>query len=707
MWKVFISVVLCLTLFIDVNSALASGLAEEYFIFQQNDKKGVRNSDHEIVIPAEYDDLGWSIGEFHPLGQILGYQENGLWGLITLKNKKIAPAQYRNLYPLNRQLIIATTWDQVHKRELFGIIDLNGQVVLGFEYGWLNMFNNLIVSSRYLNGEWKYGIMDVSFQEVLPFKYQQIKTLNNKFAIIVEHGKSGLVDASGQVVVTPAYDEIELQGNEFRGKLLDTYEIKNEQNQLLASLQLKNLHSVAPGVIVAIGLNSSQLLNAEGAQMTKYQSREILDFVNGKAVIKSNDFYGVINRVGKEILPAQFSAIWLTEDHIGVQESNGWWKILGSDLKEITTRKYQQIEPGADGLFPVKRLDRWGFVNADGEEVIPPQYEQVSGFKEHQAFAFYLGSWGVIDHQGSWLVKPRFDKLKRINNSVFLFQSGNDFGIVDTSNGIVYQSSNRLEATETGIIESDNQGQHGLISFDGEKMLSVQYSSITPFKEDQKYYKFHDETGLGIFNIEKRTFFSDTTMQEIRTLNEDYIGVQINNQYGFIDLNGKLRIANRYQDVGVFSEDMLAVKIRGRWGYVDRLERLKVQPVYQSTGLFKNELAIVSKDQKFGLIDKTGKVILSLDYERIERLADGHFICYQRGKAGLVASDGRVLFYPAYDWLELMESGHVKISKNGKQGVVTKQGKSLIPAQYHQVVFDDFNNLYLLTKQKPWSVIKI
>ena len=64
---------------------------EEYFIFQLNDKKGVRNSKDKILIPAEYEDLGWSIGEFHPLNETLGFKENGLWGLLSLKKQKNNP----------------------------------------------------------------------------------------------------------------------------------------------------------------------------------------------------------------------------------------------------------------------------------------------------------------------------------------------------------------------------------------------------------------------------------------------------------------------------------------------------------------------------------------------------------------------------------------------------------------------------------------
>ena len=82
-------VVLFIPLCLIQYNLLAESSAEEYFIFQKNNKKGVRDSEDKVIIPAEYDDLGWSIGEFHPLDDVLGYKENGRWGLITLENKKI------------------------------------------------------------------------------------------------------------------------------------------------------------------------------------------------------------------------------------------------------------------------------------------------------------------------------------------------------------------------------------------------------------------------------------------------------------------------------------------------------------------------------------------------------------------------------------------------------------------------------------------
>jgi hypothetical protein len=696
-----------MTFSIGHQTLIASSDIEQYFIFQKDNKKGIRNANDEIIIPAQYEDLGWSIGEFQPLGELLGYKENGLWGVMTLENERVSPPIYQTLYPLNQQLMAASKIDDMEGTPRYGIINLHGDTVLNFEMGWLSMFNNKIIASRKKGQVWKYGMLNLSFQEVIPFKYSSIKPVNNQFAVIIEAGKSGLISTSGEVVVAPKYHQIELQGRKFRGKLFDTYEIRNQQNQLLASEQLESMESVTQGVIMAKGNNSTRLMGADGRTITEQANIEFLKFTSKWALFKRNGSFGIMDLSGNELLKPEYKKIWITEGYAGVQSRSGEWKLINDKLQVITERDYQQINPINEGLFPVVRQQSWGFIDGSGEEIIPPQYQEVSAFNEGQAYAKYLGSWGVIDLNGNWLVKPRYDQLKKINSHIYLFEQADNRGIVNTKQHELYKTTNQLIGNATGVIEIGQDGKSGLVSFDGEPLLSVQYATIRPFREDPRYYRFQDDVGLGIFNIEQQKFFRDTTIQEMRTLDEGYIGIRINDQYGLIDLNGKLRIANRYEDVGVFKEDMLPVKIRGRWGYVDRLERLKIQPVYQTADPFDNGLAVVSKNSKFGLVRKNGEVVLSLEYDKIERLEDGNYLFYQRGEVGLVSTEGRVLIYPRYDSLEILASGHLKISKNGKLGVVTKQGKTLIPPVHDQVNYDQYNQVYLLTKRYTWDEIKL
>ena len=698
--------ILCFITLIVIQGPLEASVPEEdYFIFQENDKKGIRNSKHKVVVPAMYDDLGWSFGEFNPLDNVVGFQENGLWGLITLKNKKIADAKYRNLYPLNRELIAASKLQG--EQEKYGVIDIDGLAKTTFDFGRLNMFNNLIVTSKQSGNQERYGMLNLTFQEVIPFNYNMIRSLNNRFALITIGEFSGLVNANGKVVVEPRYHEIELHGNSCKAKLFDSYEIRNEQYQLIATHQAQSIRKAAPGILVKSNPTESQLLTTRGEVVATYPETEIVYFENHLAVIKKHNLFGVIDSSGRILISPEYHSIWIKNGYIGIEENNGDWKLLNAELKQISRKAYQQINPALEGLFQIKRLDSWGYIDANGEEILPPQYQETKPFEDGVAFANYLGSWGLIDQQGNWLIKPRYDELEKLNDDTYVYQKAGQYGLVKTNQAEVYSTSNKLYPAATGAIEKNTQGNHALISSNGEMLLSLQYRSIRQFNEDPRYFLFENEQGSGIYNITTYTFFQDTAIQEMRTLNEGYIGIKLNNQYGLIDLNGKLRIANRYEDVGVFNEDMLPIKIRGRWGYVDRIERLVVQPLYQSADHFINGLAIVSQNGKFGLIDKRGKVLVKLDYDRLERLPNGLFIGYKGKKAGLINAQGKVLIYPGYATLEILDNGHVKASKNGKQGLINKNGLVLIPTTYDSVAYDHHNELYYLTKKYPVADIQL
>ena len=61
-----------------------SVVADDYERFIENGKVGVKDNTGLIVVPASFDALGWSDGNFSVIGQITGYRQQGQWGLLNL-----------------------------------------------------------------------------------------------------------------------------------------------------------------------------------------------------------------------------------------------------------------------------------------------------------------------------------------------------------------------------------------------------------------------------------------------------------------------------------------------------------------------------------------------------------------------------------------------------------------------------------------------
>jgi len=680
--------------------------AGEYTVFSKDNKKGLKERER-VVIPAQYQDLGWSSGALVLVDGVLGYKENGLWGLINLKNKKIISPHYSYVLPFRDNLVIVAKYDHATKQDLFGIIDAKGHEVLALDFLDLKAYNQLLIAAREQAGQKKYGLLNKDFAQVIPYHYDAIAPLENGYASVTQHGKLGLINSNGQIVVNPKYQDIEYQNGTLRGKPFSEFELKTSANKFVAVHRAESILPIDRNIYLTRGKTGSALVNTLGTDVKSFANSTIYDFNSALAVIQKDHQFGLVDQKGSLLLPLEYDTIWVDQEYVGLRRPNLNWILMNAQLVRISQKDYQEVKPGSEGLFPVKRHGSWGFMNTRGVEIIPPQYEAVVSFKEGYALARYGGSWGMINKKGDWVIRPRYQKITSIDNLRFVVSQNNEESLFQLGKGILYNTNNKLHITNSALIEETSQGLKGLVSYTGEPLLNPHYQVLTHLEHHPQYYLFEDSIGPGLFQVEQRLFLRDPLYQEMRPLHEEFVGVKINGQYGFIDLNGKLRIANRYENIGYFSEKMSPIKINGKWGYIDRLERLKIQPIYEQAGVFKDGLAIVAQHNKFGVVDNQGTVIIPLQYDKIQRAPNLRFICFDKDLQGLADAQGRILIRPKYDSLQDLGNGFVIVERSGKFSLVSDQGVSIIPMIYDGIEYDTLNDLYIVQEHKAWENIKL
>ena len=124
--------------------------------------------------------------------------------------------------------------------------------------------------------------------------------------------------------------------------------------------------------------------------------------------------------------------------------------------------------------------------------------------------------------------------------------------------------------------------------------------------------------------IINRKIQPDGSIERIYPEAEGLRGIKKHGQYGFIDSQGRLRIANRYAGIQPFSESLAAVKLLENG--VSSIARIMPFNPYTMKLLHSVKVCIVSQKGFQGLIDKTGKVILPTRYELIRVLQDGNVL---------------------------------------------------------------------------------
>jgi hypothetical protein len=171
-----------------------AGGINEFTIVEKNNKKGLFDKNGNVILPIEFDDLGWSKGMPEVMdNKVIGYREGNLWGLINLKNKKITLPVYSSLEPLAQEYIIASKRSMTTNGRLYGIVDTKGKEVMDFRYYSLQSNGEQLIASVLRNVAPVFGVINIEGVAIIGFNYENIHPLSHKvYAIKNESGKVAL-----------------------------------------------------------------------------------------------------------------------------------------------------------------------------------------------------------------------------------------------------------------------------------------------------------------------------------------------------------------------------------------------------------------------------------------------------------------------------------------------------------------------------------
>jgi hypothetical protein len=142
-------------------------------------------------------------------------------------------------------------------------------------------------------------------------------------------------------------------------------------------------------------------------------------------------------------------------------------------------------------------------------------------------------------------------------------------------------------------VKLDGGRRFGFIDKAGRLVIEPRYRDARPFREGRARVThfgeppsdaYIDVTGKGVFTSPGSPSFD---------FREGLARVQVRDKVGFVDKDGKLAIAPRFDGAGDFSDARASVRVDQRWGYVDAQGEFVVKPVYLEAGDFAEGVARV------------------------------------------------------------------------------------------------------------------
>ena len=372
--------------------------------------KALDSKNKELFV--EYDQV--EALENYDKSQNVWYEENVLkvqngekYGLINLNGKLILNCEYDDIYTLKgiKNSLITK------KGEQLGLVDTSGRIVLDNVYSEiLPLGKNDIDGYITKNEQGKYGVLGTSGEQKLENKYEKIEQIvGNNLFVITQEGKQKLINSKGTIVLEDSFDEI-------------TQILKDSKGVVFKKDGLYGVMTIEGTVIIP----------------NIYEDLKQLD--NGYIVAKKDARYGIIDNSNNEKLYFNYNYItynkdlniYIAEDidfKSSIIDENFEVKIIGilsevnSNLKYIKMHingeyKYYNLNfeektnieiLKGNTLFLSKKEEKYGYIDSDGNVVVDYIYDDAT---EQNKFGYVAvqknGKWGALDREGQEVVKPTY-----------------------------------------------------------------------------------------------------------------------------------------------------------------------------------------------------------------------------------------------------------------------------------------------------------
>jgi hypothetical protein len=691
----------------------ASLHAEGYLLFEENGKKGIKNEQGQVVIPASFDALGWSDGSFSVIGQTTGYRLKEQWGLINLNKEFITQPLYTQLIYKSGEYIIARK--KINPiADKVGCISLRGEMRIPFVYDGIEINGLRAIVFNLKGAHFEFGLVNLQNQVIIPLQYKNIASLgtlryavqnrDNKIALFSEDGKSitdfsidslsqfykgysiiyqkglqGLINREGEIKLPTHYSRIKItETGAIQVQLPGEWKYLNHKNEELSKIIADDLVSVSQHRSIIFLGGKYGLLDERNRIILPLQWSSMQEVKPSVFLVGNKNKLGVIDADGKSILPLVYDSIKLTPIGYRLFEKNEGWQLANTSGEIITQKKYETLNRFNGSSWVVLSRGFYGVVNTKGEEFIHCVFDSIGDRTSNYVAVKFKKQYGIIDHRENWKLAPQAFPIQLANDACYLIREKENSFLKSFDGKVISFTPYRVKFEPTHWVEILPDGRQNKFDYNGMRYVPVSFASAEAF--------------------------ATPSTKEFQ-LSEGLLGIRRDDKFGFVDARGSLVIANRYDSVADFREGLAPVKLIGKWGFLNKQDQLIIQPNYEAVTPFYNGFSIVKRNGKTGVINVSGKPVLDVKYESIQRLPDGKFLFKIKGLFGLASATGLILIEARFDHLAEVKSGFLLVSQAGKWGLLTTDGIDVIPLFYDKLEYHTANDHFLAMRNPEWREI--
>jgi len=378
----------------------ADFFSEGIAIVEKDDFVGAINKQGTIIIPFEYSE----IERFN--NGIAVVSKNGKFGLINKLNQLILPLEFEEIGVFYDGLSLVSknnAFGYINKEGVLeipiiyssagafqngfayaemngkkGIINLKGEAVVDFIADWIEPFNSDGLARAKINA--KYGVFANNGSLILDFKYENISDFSNGFALVADSlNKYSFVNTKGKLIAPFSFEFIPeaLSFSKFtkdgfakvitKGKIgvIDT------TGEKVVPAIFDGIGSYSPKGLTAVKKKGKWgYMNQDTRLVISYDYEFTGEFVDGKAIVRNDMGFGIIDELGKQVLPFEYNSIKIIDKLGYLVEKGGEKNVLSFDLNPIFPKYYDSIEIVDENIIKLNTLNSIEIYNRSKKQIV-------------------------------------------------------------------------------------------------------------------------------------------------------------------------------------------------------------------------------------------------------------------------------------------------------------------------------------------------
>lgn len=531
------------------------------------------------------------------------------------------------------------------------------------------------------------------------FKYDEITDLEmlyfleNRYLIVKNDGKQGVINIEGKEIVPPRYENISVYSNDNFSDGAIVVELNGEcgaldleGNELVPMGLYDNIYPQLTCDLLLVEKENNEnyfgddqcgYIDMEGNEVIPLEYTQANSFNEGYATVSIDGILGFIDVMGN------FTK--LEYDSFGSKFSNGL----------LAVGNY--LDTGIMGEYGIIYDQAWGFVNTKGELVVPLKYDRIYYGEFINGFAIYVidNKYGFLDANGNEITPAKYDFVDYFTNELAPVIINDKLGFINKTGveivppkydidsfGGTYDTYGATNFNGRDYLNVSVNHKYGIINKEGKEIISPKY--------DDRFY-FSDD-GYATVSVDGKYGLIDRSGNEVVPLIYDYVWssfydglalVELDGKDGFINKNFELVIPIEF-NADLFCNGFANVYSNGKYGFINTSGELVIPYQYSFVRDFRNGLCIVRHygQEDNTCIDETGKQVIPTEYDCHWVNSDGSIIVDLNGEYGCIDTNGNITIPFIYDWIDTFDNGLVYAELNGKSGLLDIEGNQLTEFTY-------------------------